>query len=126
MRLTSAGLESILGKGRAAFASAGRAALALSGRDQRIIAAYLAGAGPHKLQIGCGDQPLDGWLNANYPASLRSSVAAGIIGFDATRRFPLPDAGFDLIYSAHMIEHVPYRGGAAMLGECFRILKPGG
>jgi hypothetical protein len=25
-----------------------------------------------------------------------------------------------------MIEHISYRGGAAMLGECFRVLKPGG
>lgn len=45
---------------------------------------------------------------------------------DATKRYPFPSARFDYVHSEHMIEHVPWEGGLAMLKECRRILKPGG
>jgi predicted SAM-dependent methyltransferase len=49
-----------------------------------------------------------------------------IIRLDATAAIPAPDNSFDYIYCEHMIEHVPFRGGVAMLIECNRILRPGG
>jgi ubiquinone/menaquinone biosynthesis C-methylase UbiE len=45
---------------------------------------------------------------------------------DVTRRSPFVDNTFDFIYSEHMIEHIPYVGGRAMLEESYRVLKPGG
>ena len=45
---------------------------------------------------------------------------------DATQPFPFPSGSFDLIFSEHMIEHVPFDQGQKMLRECFRVLKPGG
>jgi predicted SAM-dependent methyltransferase len=76
-----------------------------------------------KLQIGCGGNILEGWLNTDgqmdgwfHPQSVK---------LDATQPFPIPDNSFDFVYSEHMIEHIPYWAGQHMLQECYRIMKPG-
>lgn len=74
------------------------------------------------LHIGCGDNVLPGWLNTEYE---ERPPRRGIF-LDATKSFPLPDESFDLIFSEHMIEHVPADSGAIMLRECHRVLRPGG
>jgi predicted SAM-dependent methyltransferase len=75
----------------------------------------------HKLYLGCGDLLMPGWLNADaYPRR------SGVYCFNATKRFPFPDASFDFVYSEHMIEHIPFAGAKVMMGEIFRVLKPGG
>lgn len=93
----------------------------LAGTDRALVRRYLDRHPQRKLQIGCGGNLRSGWLNSDYYP--RSS---GILHLDATQTFPLPSDAFDLVYSEHMIEHVPHRGGQAMLDECFRVLKPGG
>ena len=45
---------------------------------------------------------------------------------DAGKPFPFPDAAFEYIYSEHMFERLKFAQGLNMLGECFRVLKPGG
>lgn len=74
-----------------------------------------------KLNVGCGPNVLEGWVNADL-----HPIDGRVVGFDATQQFPFSDGEFDRIFSEHMIEHVPYAGGAAMLAECYRTLKPGG
>jgi predicted SAM-dependent methyltransferase len=74
-----------------------------------------------KLHIGCGDHPLDGWVNTDL-----NPCRHDILRMDATRPFPFADAEFDRAFSEHMIEHVPHEGGRSMLAECRRVLKPGG
>lgn len=64
---------------------------------------------------------LSGWVNADQEPSKPECL-----GFDATKRFPFDDAEFQLVFSEHMIEHMSYDDGAAMLAECHRVLKPGG
>lgn len=89
--------------------------------DSRTMASYLAGAASPRLQIGAGRNGLEGWLNTDYfPQS------DNLIHLDATARFPFADNIFDLIFSEHVIEHVPLEGGVNMIGEAFRTLKPGG
>ncbi len=73
-----------------------------------------------KLNIGCGDHPLEGWQNGD----IALPIGAGYL--DATKRFPFRDGEIDRIFSEHMIEHVPFAGGKAMLAECYRVLAPGG
>lgn len=100
------------------------AAARLSGREARFIRRYLAGSGPKALQIGAGVNRHEGWLHTNWfpirPWGRKS------VFLDATGRFPFADGTFDHVFAEHMIEHVPYGGGLAMLRECFRVLKPGG
>ncbi len=101
-----------------------RESIKVIGRDRLTISRYLKSNPVRRLQIGAGANIRPGWLNTNwYPILL---FARQSVFLDATKRFPLPDASFDYIFSEHMIEHVPYDGGLAMLRECLRVLKPGG
>lgn len=94
-----------------------------SKRERRkLVADYLARNDPAKLNIGCGSNILSGWLNTEF----EELVPRGVLYLDATRPFPFADASFDLVFSEHMIEHVPLAGAANMLRECHRVLKSGG
>lgn len=89
-------------------------------RDERAFNSYTQSQRVRKLHLGCGSNYLDGWFNTDlYPDSRRTSL-------NATKAFPFPDNTFDFIFSEHMIEHIPFRGGHTMLSECLRVLKPGG
>ncbi len=85
------------------------------------IRSYLASHPMRKLQIGSGATILDGWLCTDF-----EPVHGRMVYMDATRRFPFAADTFDYVFSEHMIEHVAYRSGLAMLHECHRVLKPGG
>ena len=90
-------------------------------RRRSIIRAYLDSHSTRKLQIGAGPNELPGWLNADFSPRRPSTIF-----MDATQLFPLPSESFDLIFSEHMIEHVPFDQGQKMLAECYRVLKRGG
>jgi len=91
-------------------------------RRGRQIARYLDGHDERKLQLGAADKPLPGWLNTD----LHDYGRRDLVYLDARERFPLPDASFDVVYSEHMLEHLSYADGRSCLGECFRVLRPGG
>jgi predicted SAM-dependent methyltransferase len=98
--------------------------------DKRRIAEYLAGTGPKRLHIGCGDHPLSGWLNCDLlDGWMNEKMMRGevdVINLDAIKSYPFADNTFDRIFSEHMIEHVSHEDGARMLAECYRVLKPSG
>jgi len=82
---------------------------------------YLETAEEPKLHLGCGDLILPGWLNSDaYPR--RNGVAY----CNAAKRFPFPDNVFAYVFSEHMIEHLPQRGGENLIRESLRVLRPGG
>jgi predicted SAM-dependent methyltransferase len=81
---------------------------------------YLASAPAPALHLGCGGALLEGWLNADR------DPAPGAVFVDVTRPFALPGRAFDHVLCEHVIEHVPLEAGAHMLGECARVLRPGG
>lgn len=90
--------------------------------SRQIIADYLKSNDVKKLQIGCGPNTMQGcWLNTDLYFT-KHKVAS----LDAGKPFPFPDAAFEYIYSEHMFEHLKFAQGLNMLGECFRVLKPGG
>jgi len=88
---------------------------------QWISRAYLSRSGLRCLQIGCGLNPIPGWLNTDLLPH-----KPGVAYLDATRPLPLPDASFDYIYSEHLIEHLDYEDGRKLIFECARVLKRGG
>lgn len=89
-------------------------------RNRRLAAHYLAQPGARKLQIGCGDNELSGWLNTELCPRREQ------IFLDATKPFPFADNVFAFIYTEHMIEHISLRDAEAMLSECRRVMAPGG
>ncbi len=84
-----------------------------------LIARYLRTHAERKLHLG--GSGMQGWLNSDLEPSHWRTVR-----LDATRPFPLPDASFSLVFSEHMIEHVPLEGARRMLAEAHRVLQPGG
>jgi predicted SAM-dependent methyltransferase len=93
----------------------------VTGSDRRRARDYLADSRVAKLQIGAGHNVRDGWLNTNWAMLVERSIF-----LDATQHFPFDDASFDYVYSEHVIEHLPEPGGANLIREVFRVLKPGG
>jgi predicted SAM-dependent methyltransferase len=89
----------------------------------RQIERYLRTHEVHKLQLGAGEHPHDGWLNTDLHGYGRGDE---LVYLDARKRFPLPDASFDFVFSEHMLEHLTYAEGQRCLRECFRVLRPGG
>ena len=85
------------------------------------IRKYFADHEVRKLQIGAGENLLNGWLNTEFyePAGDR-------IFLDAASPFPFPEKSFDYVFSEHVIEHLSREQGLDMLAECFRILKAEG
>jgi predicted SAM-dependent methyltransferase len=90
-----------------------------------VLADYLRGPKPHRLEIGAGLSVKPGWLATDLNAKVNAS-GAPIIALDVTKDFPIPSDSFDFIYAEHMIEHISFDDGQAMLEECYRILRPRG
>lgn len=76
--------------------------------------------GLKKLQIGAGSSRLPGWLNTDI------EPGDGLAYVDATQPFPFEDGSLNYIFSEHVIEHLTYDEGKAMVAEAFRVLAPGG
>jgi predicted SAM-dependent methyltransferase len=93
----------------------------LQAKSKIIFKKYLESKGEKKLQIGCGNNELENWLNTDL--NVKPNRVAYL---DASNQFPLPDETFDYIFSEHIFEHLHFKQGLNMLQECFRILKPGG
>jgi predicted SAM-dependent methyltransferase len=92
-------------------------------RRSRQIDAYLGSHSDRKLQLGTGDNHLDGWLNTD----IHDFAGRGdVVYLDLRRAFPFPDDSFDLVFSEHVIEHVDYADGLHSLRESYRVLRPGG
>ena len=88
---------------------------------RRAIEAYVGSHPVRKLHLGAGPGSPPGWLSTDV-----TPLAEKTVYLDASEAFPIADRTFDYVFSEHMIEHVPWRSGLAMLKECNRILKPGG
>lgn len=73
-----------------------------------------------KLHLACGRNPLRGWANVDLDGP------RGIIKLDLTRRLPIASDSMSLVYSEHFIEHIGHRDVQRLLGECHRVLRPGG
>jgi predicted SAM-dependent methyltransferase len=86
---------------------------------------YLANPGPHKLELGAGENGKSGWLSTDL-VEHKNPNGTFTHGLNVTKPFPIGDETFDYVYSEHMIEHIDFRSSIFMLKECFRILKAGG
>jgi predicted SAM-dependent methyltransferase len=102
-----------------------------------------------KINLGCGRNLIEGWINIdNSPSAVLAKIpllkaalfhigligtstrstewSKGIFWHDVTRGLPYADNTVDKIYSSHMLEHMDRHAGERVIGECFRVLRPGG
>lgn len=73
-----------------------------------------------KLNLGCGDAPLDDYINID----LYSSSANLLL--DLTKTLPFPDNSVDEIYAKHLIEHFTRLEWSRIKKDWYRVLRPGG
>jgi len=97
-----------------------------------------------KLNLGCAEQIIEGWVNVDYALGARL-VKLPIVGFfvkkfklfksdwddriflhNLEKPLPWPNNSVDVIYTSHTLEHMTKESGSRLLKECFRVLKPKG
>ena len=81
---------------------------------------YIGKAAVARLEIGSGPRRgVNGWttLDASAGCDLRWDLRYGL-PFDANT--------LDVIYSSHVLEHIPFKSLRSLLVDCLRALKPGG
>lgn len=71
------------------------------------------GTATDRVQFGCGDNRLQGWLNCDREVNIAKAL-------------PFADGSVSFVFAEHVIEHVTHLQGIAFLREVLRILKPGG
>jgi len=97
-----------------------------------------------KLNLGCGSQVPDGWVNVDYALGARFMKIPFFTTFnrkvkifnldwnekiylhDLTKRFPWDDSSVDVVYSSHTLEHFSKEDGHRFLTECYRVLRNNG
>ena len=105
---------------------------------------------PVRINLGAGLQAAPGWINydrsrsafvARLPAAdilMRLAFTVGLVQKprvlawpkttcvrDLTRGIPHADNSVDVVYSSHMLEHLPPDQAQFILQDAFRVLRPG-
>lgn len=73
------------------------------------------------LDLGCGLNPHDDFINLDYLWHPRVDVC-----WDITRGLPFPNGSMRGVFSEHCLEHFPLAAARKLLGEIHRVLAPGG
>lgn len=94
-----------------------------------------------KLNLGCGNRTVKGWINVDYALGARLAKLPffntlnqrlhvlhltwdkNIVIHDLKKKFPWKENSVDVIYSSHTLEHLSKNEGAFFLQECHRVLK---
>ena len=97
-----------------------------------------------KLNLGCGNQAIPGWVNVDDSIGARLSKFPfftqinkrikllhltwdhSIYIHDLTKPFPWKEQSVDIIYTSHTLEHFVKNDGRFFLSECHRVLKTDG
>ena len=81
---------------------------------------------PYKMKcinLACGASYVSSpeWINLDF-----SPHGPDVQPADLLATLPIESGSADVVYSSHFLEHIPLARVNAFLGECLRILKPGG
>ncbi len=75
-----------------------------------------------KINVGCGDDVRDGWVNVDIRATRPSVIVHDLSRFP----WPFSDNSADEMLLSDFLEHFPYADTDRILLECYRVLKTGG
>lgn len=75
------------------------------------------------LNLGCGSHFVVSpeWTNIDFESNSEHVKAHNLL-----TGIPQKDNSFDIVYHSHVLEHFTKSDGDKFIGECFRVLKPGG
>ena len=73
------------------------------------------------VNLGCGHRYHPDFVNVDIVAT-----GPGVLVHDLSRGVPLETGTADVVYSAATLEHLRPADAERFVGECFRVLKPGG
>jgi predicted SAM-dependent methyltransferase len=73
------------------------------------------------VNLGCGQTPLEGWVNVDMARGPRVDVV-----WDLRRGLPFADESCAAVFGEHVIEHLSREDAESLLGECRRVLQRGG
>jgi predicted SAM-dependent methyltransferase len=76
---------------------------------------------PLRLHIGCGANPLPGWVNIDCIAR-----APGVVTDIDPVALPYPGRSVDAVLAEHVFEHFSFAEESAVWYEMARVLRPGG
>lgn len=78
---------------------------------------------PSLLNLGCGARFCAdaNWTNVDFNSNDRR-----VIAHDLRQGLPFADGAFGGVYHSHVLEHFTLAGGRRFIGECWRVLEPGG
>ena len=79
----------------------------------------IASRNPIRLDVGGGDLNRPGWTTIDITDNCD-------LFWDLRNGIPFPSNSVEFVYSSHVLEHMPYDAGQAILKESLRVLKPGG
>jgi predicted SAM-dependent methyltransferase len=95
------------------------ATAAVRPRAKRKIESF-GPVGSLKLNLGSGYARAEGYINIDLAG------APNDLTWDLSKGIPFPDGSAQMVYSAHVLEHVPLPGAITLLEECARVLRSGG
>ena len=72
-----------------------------------------------KLNLGCGNKQLDGYINLDNDPSVNPDVVADL----NVEKLPFDDNTFDEVIASHVLEHIG-DGFMNLIKEIYRISKP--
>jgi predicted SAM-dependent methyltransferase len=75
------------------------------------------------LHLGCGTNYISnpGFINIDGNLFRRKDL-----WLDITIGLPFPDSSVDVVFASHLLEHMNEREVRRVLGESYRVLRPGG
>lgn len=74
------------------------------------------------MHLGSSTNRLKGWVNIDL---LRPGRRLDLY-WDLRRGLPFPAGSAEAVFAEHLFEHLTYEQGVALMGECARVLQPGG
>lgn len=89
----------------------------------KLVANY---TGDIKLNIGCGTDYKEGWINVDNNSD--ENIEDGKLDLDWDLRNPLPfaDNSIDYVFNEHFFEHLSVEEAQPVMQDLMRVLKPGG
>lgn len=91
------------------------------GKRDKNISKTMANTSGKKLNLGCGKDYRQGWVNLDAVASVKPDVV-----HDISKPLPFKDQSFDFILAQDILEHFTKEDVVLVIGEIARTLRVGG